>query len=103
MSSKSNKYKLTQNKVELLEFCKKNNLDTREVMPYQIRIDNKIDIYPTNKKYCILAIDQWGTYSKLTDILDQKNLRWSRKQGDHLIDLSDRDALIERLHKAIGM
>lgn len=70
-------------------------------MPYQIRIDEKIDIYPTNKKYCILAIDQWGTYLELRDILDEKNLRWSRSLVDPLIDLSDRDALLDRIYKKI--
>lgn len=102
MSSKSNKVKLTQNKAKLLEFCSKNNLQYREIMPYQIRIDEKIDIYPTNKKYCILAIDQWGTYLELRDILDEKNLRWSRSLVDPLIDLSDRDALLDRIYKKIG-
>ena len=93
MSSQSNKQRLNQNKAELLEFCKKHNLPYKMIMEYQIRVDNRIDIYPTRKKYCILGINSWGVYCDLEEIFNKK-----REKPKQLIDLSERDAFIKRCH-----
>lgn len=42
-----------------------------ELTPYQFRINNAVDIYPTNKKWFNLKIKQWGKYETLWREIDK--------------------------------
>jgi len=62
------------NLCELYDFCKENNIEMYEINEYQVRLNNKLDIYPTNKKYCVFNKEDytrniWGAYSDLKEII----------------------------------
>lgn len=60
----------TKNRNEVIDFCKKHKLDYKELSFYQIRVNNCIDLYPPNKKYCLLPINEWGKYDDLKELFD---------------------------------
>jgi hypothetical protein len=37
--------------------------------PYQYRINNEVDVYPTNNRYCILRFNRWGGYNNVTEFI----------------------------------
>lgn len=43
--------------------------DIISLTPYQFRVNNELDIYPTNKKYHILSSGKRGVYDDLEDFL----------------------------------
>lgn len=62
-------------KCELSDFCEKYGFYMELKNEYQIRVNNRVDIYPTSRKYCIMHwatndnIQRWGQYDKLEDLL----------------------------------
>lgn len=61
-------------KCAISDFCEVNGYEMEFINKYQIRIDNKVDVYPTNKKFCVMhwasatGCPQWGTYQNIEDI-----------------------------------
>lgn len=55
------------------DFCHDHGIERREITGYQIRLNEKVDIYPTNKKYCVLNRygGKWGRYEKIEELLDK--------------------------------
>lgn len=56
-------------KCEVKDLCDQHKLDFRMITDYQIRVDNKVDIYPTGKKYFNLRTKDWGQYETMDEIL----------------------------------
>jgi hypothetical protein len=52
-----------RNLPEIIDFCTEAGLSYRFLTPYQIRIEEIFDVYPTNKKYCWLPLAEWGFYT----------------------------------------
>ena len=66
--TKSNKYqeksieaKVTQIRIKQI-FDLGQSYKIRQLTPYQFRIDEKIDLYPTSGKYHDLIKNEWGFY-----------------------------------------
>ena len=62
------------NLCELYDFCQENKIEMYQINEYQVRLNNKLDIYPTNKKYCVFNKEdylknKWGVYSDLKELL----------------------------------
>jgi hypothetical protein len=57
-----------KNTPEIIDFCTDNGLSYTHINPYQIRIENILDLYPTTKKYCWLPLQEWGFYTDYDDI-----------------------------------
>jgi len=51
-------------------FCKKHNIDYKELTEYQIRINNEIDIFPTYPKYHNIVTGKRGNIRNLRNFLD---------------------------------
>lgn len=60
-------------KCRIDDFCKEHGIEMEHMTEYQIRLDGKIDVYPTNKKYCILSRfgGKWGQYNKIEELLNK--------------------------------
>ena len=62
-------------KCELSDFCEKHDFDMVFINEYQIRVNDRVDIYPTGRKYCIMhwatndGIQRWGKYNNLKELL----------------------------------
>ena len=57
------------NKCYLLDFCEKHRFEMESLTEYQTRINDKVDIYPTSKKYFVLSIRKWGGYNNLEELI----------------------------------
>lgn len=61
-------------KCAISDFCDVNRYEMNFINPYQIRIDDKVDVYPTSKKFCVMhwasltGRPLWGTYQSIKDI-----------------------------------
>ena len=56
-------------KCRMDDFCKAHGFTYREMSPYQYRIEEEIDIYPTSRKYCLFSRGSWGQYQELEELL----------------------------------
>lgn len=58
-------------KCKIDDFCKDHNIKMAHLTEFQIRLNKRIDVYPTNKKYCILNAfgGKWGRYSDLDELI----------------------------------
>ncbi len=57
---------------EIDDFCSLNEIEKTSINEYQVRVFGKkiIDIFPTNKRYCILGTNPvWGDYKDLNELL----------------------------------
>ncbi len=54
---------------EIRDFADANKLEVRFLTPYQIRVGDMIDLYPTSRKYCVLRTCLWGHYRKIEELL----------------------------------
>lgn len=56
------------------DFCDLNGYEMNFINTYQIRIDDKVDVYPTSKKFCVMhwasktGCPQWGSYESIDEI-----------------------------------
>lgn len=81
MATESKKARLREQreseKCRIDDFCHDHGIEKMEITEYQIRLyykgKGKMDIYPTNKKYCVLNKfgGKWGEYKKVEDLLDK--------------------------------
>ncbi len=81
MATKAKKERLGQQrdigKCEIDDFCKKYGLQHRYLSDYQIRINEFIDVYPTNRRYHVIskAGQPWGWYNEVEDLLKAMGIR----------------------------
>ncbi len=64
-------------KCELYDFCEAHSFQTRLINEYQIRVNESVDVYPTNKRFCVLSETKpiWGKYEKLEELLPYLSTR----------------------------
>ncbi len=69
MSSKgkrlANARRRAENIPEVVAFCEDAGFEWHYVngQQWQIRVEQVMDVYPTNKKYCWLPTGTWGSYT----------------------------------------
>jgi hypothetical protein len=101
MSQQSKQRKLKEGLDEILDFCKQHKLRYRFIMPYQLRVEEQVDFYPTNRKYCYLELSHFGNYSRIEDPMNMIKSTTHIMSENRIIpevDLSDRDILLKRCH-----
>ena len=64
---KSKKRTLESMKIEA--FCNKYCISYEYINYYQIRLERKLDLYPTSKKYGYVGTSRFGKYSNLKEVL----------------------------------
>lgn len=73
MSTQAKKERLRQQremgKCEVDDFCKENKFDFEFITEYHIRIENQVDVFPTNRRFCILKNKRWGAYNFINELL----------------------------------
>ena len=57
----------------LQDLCEEKGYTMRHITDYQVRVNNKLDIYPTRLKYFYLPTKEWGTLT--TDLFEAKIIR----------------------------
>lgn len=74
---------LENGKCEIDDFCKVYSLQMRSITEYQIRINEKIDVYPTRRKFHIISkVDEiWGEYQEVEELLGHLGVRTRDKQS----------------------
>ena len=71
----SKKERAEINKCELYDFCQNHKFNADFITAYQVRVNNRVDIYPKGQKYCIMhwasesGKPTWGKYDKIQDLL----------------------------------
>ena len=60
---------LNKGKCEISDLAEEYGWEIKHITEYQIRINNILDIYPTNKKYCNLNTKGWGQYENVKDLV----------------------------------
>ncbi len=56
---------------ELFDLCTEHNMTIEDVNnDYQLRINGVMDVYPTNRKYCLIKKQRWGQYNRTEDLLE---------------------------------
>jgi hypothetical protein len=74
MSTASKKARLKEQrergKCEIDDFCHSHNLQFEFITEYQIRIDGKVDVFPTNKRFYNLQNSRWGWYNRVEELLE---------------------------------
>jgi hypothetical protein len=68
-----NKQSLNRNLCKLQDLAEEKGYTLVHITPYQVRVNNKVDIYPTRLKYFHLATKEWGTLSE--DMFEQKIIK----------------------------
>lgn len=59
-------------KCRIDDFCAEYRIEMRQINEYQIRLNERLDVYPTSKKYCILDRydkTRWGQYQNVKELL----------------------------------
>lgn len=73
MSTQAKKERLAQQrdqqKCEIIDFVEQHKFECEHLNDYQIRINGILDVYPTNKKYCVLKTKRWGMYDRVEELL----------------------------------
>ncbi len=57
------------NKCKLYDFCQVNNVELNPITDYQIRLNEKVDVFVTSKKLFDLQTKKWGIYENEEDLL----------------------------------
>jgi hypothetical protein len=77
MATESKKARLREQrdteKCRIDDFCYDHSIEKVEITEYQIRLNGWVDVYPTNKKYCLLNGygGKWGRYDRIEELLDK--------------------------------
>lgn len=50
------------------DFCEDKQIKMEHINDFQIRLDGRLDVYPTAKKFCFLPKKLWGMYSQINDL-----------------------------------
>jgi hypothetical protein len=60
-------------KCRIDDFCHEHEIEKVEITEYQIRLNGKMDVYPTNHKFCILNSfgGKWGQYNRIEELLEK--------------------------------
>ncbi len=55
------------------DFCEANKIPFEFITDYQIRLAERLDIYPTAKKYCFFdrGASRWGMYTTIETVCRQ--------------------------------
>lgn len=73
MSTASKRYRLAtqreQEKCVVHDYCEANGIEMVYITDYQIRLNGKLDIYPTAKKFCYLPKPVWGMYTRIDEVV----------------------------------
>ena len=40
-----------------------------QLTPYQFRVNDEVDLYPTNNRYCLLRYQRWGRYRDAVELI----------------------------------
>ncbi len=54
---------------EIDDFCKKYGFECFHFTEYHMRLNGKVDVYPTGRKYYDIKTREWGVYRNLEEIL----------------------------------
>ena len=58
-----------QEKCRVYDYCEENKIEMEFINDYQIRLNGKLDVYPTNKKFCAFQPrTHWGFYYSLEEL-----------------------------------
>jgi hypothetical protein len=56
-------------KCEVDDFCAEHGFEKEFITEYHIRIERQVDVFPTNRRYCVLKTKRWGTYNFIKELL----------------------------------
>lgn len=67
---KRQKDKRELGKCELFDFCESKGFTIRDINEYQFRVNEKVDVYPTGRKFCVLSRYHplWKSYVNVAEI-----------------------------------
>lgn len=68
-----NKQNLNRNLCKLQDLAEEKGYTLVYISPYQVRVNNKVDIYPTRLKYCHLPSKEWGVLTE--EMFEQKIIK----------------------------
>lgn len=86
MTTESKKARLREQreseKCRIDDFCHDHSIEKEEITEYQIRLNGRVDVYPTGKKYCLLNGygGKWGQYERIEELLDKIQRHVSTKR-----------------------
>jgi hypothetical protein len=84
MSTESKKARLReqreQGKCEVDDFCHEHGFSFEFITDYHIRIENQLDVFPTNRKFCVVKTQRWGMYNFISELL--KHLKKDDQEKD---------------------